>query len=75
METKIMETNKKILEVTLKIKNNYPELSKYVEEMPITIPNDEDPKINLKSLEDYLNSLNALINKYEEESLIKNSQS
>ena len=74
MNSQIMHYNKKILQVTLEIKGDYPELSKYIEEMPVTIPNDADPQINLKSLDDYLDSLNELINKYEEDCLLKSNQ-
>lgn len=32
------------------IKDQHPELSKYIEEMPVTIPNEKHPEITLKSL-------------------------
>ena len=40
METE-KELNSKILDITMKIRENYPELSKYLDEMPETIPNEE----------------------------------
>ncbi len=58
------ELNSKILEITMRIKNNYPELSKYIEEMPITIPNEEHPTITLKKLKTYLDSLNSILDQY-----------
>jgi hypothetical protein len=58
------DLNAKILEVTIKIKDHYPELSKYLEEMPDTIPDEEDPEITLKDLSTYYESLNSLLNKY-----------
>ena len=58
------ELNSKILRITLKINDQYPELSKYLEEMPVTIPVDKKPKITLKSLNAYYESLNVLLNKY-----------
>jgi hypothetical protein len=59
------ELNAAILEKTLMIQEKFPELSKYIEEMPITIPV-SDPEINLKQLRDYYNSLENLIGKYAE---------
>ncbi len=38
--------NKAILETKRKIQGNYPELSKFVDEMTITIPDKETPEIN-----------------------------
>lgn len=63
MET-IEEINQKILLKTLDIKANHPELSKYIEEMPITVPDSKNPEITLKNLSEYYNSLNALETKY-----------
>ena len=39
------EWNSKILKITLQISEQYPELSKYLEEMPVTIPVDKKPEI------------------------------
>lgn len=58
------ELNAKILKITLTIKNKYPELSKYIEEMPITIPNKNNPEITLIELKKYLESLNLLYTKH-----------
>lgn len=55
-----------ILKITLEIKEKYPELSKYVLEMPVTIPTIENPEVNRKALQDYYNSLEALLNDYVE---------
>jgi hypothetical protein len=46
------------------IKDNYPELSKYLEEMPVTIPVEKDPEITLNQLRGYYESLYSLLNKY-----------
>lgn len=56
--------NKAILNITLKINAEFPELSKYISEMPVTIPNVEDPQISIKNLEEYYNSLETLLKKY-----------
>jgi hypothetical protein len=58
------ELNKDILEITLKINRIFPELSKYIEEMPLTIPDLKNPEINSKILTEYYNSLDTLLKKY-----------
>jgi hypothetical protein len=63
METKT-HINNKIIAITMKIQEEFPELSKYIAEMPVTIPNIEDPAINIDSLNEYYNSLNDLLSKY-----------
>jgi hypothetical protein len=60
----IKELDAAILEITLKIKEQYPELSKYMLEMPDTIPNIENPKMNAKALQDYYDSLEVLLKDY-----------
>lgn len=57
------ELNEAILTITLKIQSEFPELSKYIEEMPVTIPT-ANPEVKLKNLKDYYDSLNNLIKKY-----------
>ena len=51
------ELNAKILEITLLIQTKYPELSKYLSEMPNTIPIEEN-------LQNYYNSLDQFLKKY-----------
>ncbi|MFV7235728.1 MULTISPECIES: hypothetical protein [Flavobacterium] len=63
METE-KELNDAILKMTLKIQNEYPELSKYLIEMPVTIPDIINPKINIKTLKDYYESLNSILKEY-----------
>lgn len=60
-ETEIEEA---ILKITMKIRTDHPELSKYLEEMPTTIPDIKNPEINIKILQDYYNSLESLLKKY-----------
>ncbi len=57
------ELNAKILALTMKIHNEHPELSKFLEEMPITIPDENNPEINTKILTDYHESLKNLLKK------------
>jgi len=54
----------KILNVTMLIRDKYPELSKYIEEMPVTIPSDNEPEITLKKLQDYFDSLYLIVHNY-----------
>ena len=56
--------NKKILKITLKIEEQFPELSKYILEMPVTIPNVENPGMKRKALQDYYDSLDILLKDY-----------
>lgn len=58
------DLNLKIMEITMNIKNQYPELSKYIEEMPVTIPDEKNPEITLEKLNAYYNSLTTILNKY-----------
>lgn len=60
------DLNKDILTITMDIRENHPELSKYLDEMPVTIPNKENPEITLKALKAYKHSLTSLLSKYEQ---------
>ena len=63
METE-EEINAKILKITMVIHDNYPELSKYLNEMPITVPADTNPEVNVKNLQKYYDSLLTLFRNY-----------
>ena len=58
------ELNSRILAITMIIAEKFPELSKYIGEMPVTIPDAADPEINVRNLQDYYNSLDALLKRY-----------
>ncbi|OYU93342.1 MAG: hypothetical protein CFE21_20960 [Bacteroidetes bacterium B1(2017)] len=60
----IDKLNDDILKITLKIQTEYPEISVYLTEMPVTIPNVSSPKINIISLSDYYESLKILLKDY-----------
>lgn len=61
MKTKA-SLDKNILDITMKINKEFPELSKFICEIPF---NDSDKDgVEIKNLEDYYNSLRALINNY-----------
>ena len=57
----------KISDITRDIETNYPDVYKYLDEDPITIPNLEHPKIDSKELQDYLVSLTDLLTKYKKD--------
>lgn len=58
-----------ITQVIRDIEDNYPELQKYLNERPMTLPdeNDSDAKVDNIELKAYLSSLNNLVSKYKEE--------
>lgn len=62
------ELNKEILETTNNIKKNYPELTKFEDEMTVTIPDKKTPEINASILKEYNDSLQAMANRYHESS-------
>lgn len=57
------ELNARIMELTNQIREERPELVKYIDEMPITIPSDSDPEFSQKILKDYIISLKDLLKK------------
>jgi hypothetical protein len=58
------ELNEAILKITMTIQEKHPELSKYIGEMPVTIPVTDNPEITTKILQDYYESLLVLLKKY-----------
>ena len=60
------ELDEAILNITLKINSKYPELSKYIAEMPATIPDVKNPEMNVKVLQEYYDSLESMVKKYSE---------
>lgn len=58
------ELNAEILKITMTIKDHYPELSKYLEEMPVTIPSKYKAGVSRKSLSAYYESLKAMVSGY-----------
>lgn len=63
METEV-KLNAAILKITTLIQTECPELMKYLNEMPITIPDVNNPKINTVILKEYYDSLVDLLCKY-----------
>jgi hypothetical protein len=58
------ELNLKILNISMQIKLHNPELSKYLDEMTVTIPNEKHPTINIIALKSYYDSLLVIWNNY-----------
>jgi hypothetical protein len=63
MKTKT-ELEHSIISVTTKINQKFPELTKYINEMPVNISENNQEEINTKNLIDYHNSLVELLEKY-----------
>lgn len=53
-----------IMTLTTTIRELFPELSKYIEEMPLTVSNAYDSDVTIKNLFEYYNSLDTLLKKY-----------
>ena len=56
------EIEQKIIKITTKIHEEFPELSKFIQEMPEN--NSENDEVTVKSLENYYESLKAMLKKY-----------
>lgn len=61
------EVLQEITELTTLIQNHYPELVKYLEEMPNTIPNQQNNDEGMQHFIQYRNSLMEMINNYKKE--------
>jgi phage host-nuclease inhibitor protein Gam len=61
MQTKT-ELEQRIIRITGKIHKEFPELVKYITEIPINISAEAEG--NIKNLEDYYSSLEEIIHKY-----------
>ncbi len=58
------EWNEKIFQVTNLMKERYPELVKYLDEMTITIPDEKYPEVTIQKLKEYYDSLIVLLDRY-----------
>ena len=68
------ELNADILKVTMIIQEKYPELSEYLGEMTVTIPDVKRPEINAQNLSVYYDSLTSMLNNYIREHLSKDTK-
>ena len=68
-----MELSRNILseitQIIRDIEDNYPELQKYLDERPMTLPDENNPnaKMDDKVLNEYLISLKEMVSKYKDE--------
>ncbi|MBG6111926.1 pimeloyl-ACP methyl ester carboxylesterase [Flavobacterium sp. CG_9.10] len=60
-----LELNEMILGITNNIRENHPELLKYLNEMPVTVPCEENPEITVKILKTYYDSVAILLEEYQ----------
>jgi hypothetical protein len=58
---RLQEITKEINDLTMKIEQEYPELYQYLDENPITIPYSEHPELNIKTMSEWLDSLQELL--------------
>ena len=59
----------KIPQITREIEDKYPELQKYLDELPITLSDDDNKveKMDEKMLKEYLENLKSIVKKYKKE--------
>ena len=65
--TTLKKLNEAIFLTTLKIQNEFPELVKYLDELPDGLTTTNEPEVHIGELEGYLESLNKLISTYAKE--------
>jgi hypothetical protein len=58
---KLQELTKEINEMTLKIEQEYPELYRNLDEIPITISQSDHINLTLENFSDYLDSLKQIL--------------
>jgi hypothetical protein len=63
-----METEKtintKIIAITRQIQEKHPELIPFLNELPVTIPDESSPEITVKILQEYYESLQNMLKKH-----------
>ncbi len=60
----VTEWDQAILTITMKIQQEFPELSKHLSEMPVSFSEKDNEEITIADLEDYYNSLDELLTDY-----------
>lgn len=55
--------NQEIVELTMKIRNKFPELIKYLDELTVSIP--DSGQLDIKIIEDYRDTLKTLVEKHQ----------
>ncbi len=64
MKTKA-ELEKDIIDITIKMQREFPELSKYIAEMPSFFEGQEDSYLQTKNFIEYYNSLEQILKEYQ----------
>ena len=67
------ELNEKIMKLTMVIEENYPELTKYLSEMPIANLTESNPEISRQELSKYYDTLVSWFRGYVTEQQLQNS--
>ncbi len=62
-----LDLNNKIIAITMRIQKEFPELSNYLNEMPVTIPIENNPEITTEILNNYYESLFKFLSSYKQE--------
>lgn len=67
------ELNEKIMKLTMVIEENYPELTKYLSEMPVANLTESNPEISRQELSKYYDTLVSWFRGYVTEQQLQNS--
>ncbi len=57
----LQQIEQEITELTTRIETDYPELYAFLNENPVTIPTQSNPKMNVSVMTSYLNDLRQLL--------------
>ena len=60
----LQDIEDQIVRLTVSIEVNYPELYATLDENPLTLPTDIRPDMDIKIMEDYLESLKQILKQY-----------
>ena len=64
----------KIFDLNLQILKEVPEIAEFLNELPVTIPNENEPNINEASLQEYYDSLLKIMTKYKIEIKVRENE-
>jgi hypothetical protein len=72
--SKKKDLTERIMAVTMEIQENYPELADYVAEMTETMPAEKHPDVNSRKLQEYYDSLIAMVKNYKKNHLTQEAK-
>lgn len=58
------EWSQEVLKITMEIREQFPELSKYIKEMPLTVTSNDTAGENIEEIKDYHDSLKDVVEDY-----------